>query len=70
MAIDSGIKIKIGIIGPCEAGKTTLANFLADATEAIIEDYNPTHVVRILEFDTVSNKLSKVFKYDTVLSQK
>ena len=53
MAKDSGIKVKVGIVGPCEAGKTTLANFLADATEAVIEDYNPTHVVRVLEFDSV-----------------
>ena len=29
MAKDSGIKVKVGIVGPCEAGKTTLANFLA-----------------------------------------
>ena len=44
----------MGIVGPCEAGKTTLANFLADATETVIEDYNPTNVVRVLEFDSVS----------------
>ena len=54
MAKDSGIKVKVGIVGPCEAGKTTLANFLADATETVIEDYNPTHVVRVLEFDSVN----------------
>ena len=54
MAKDSEIKVKVGIVGPCEAGKTTLANFLADATETVIEDYNPTHVVRILEFDSVN----------------
>lgn len=62
MAKDSGISIKIGIIGPCQSGKTTLANFLADATEATIEDYTPTHVVRILEFDTnvpINNRNSK-----------
>ena len=63
MALDSSVKIKIGIIGPCESGKTTLANFLADATESIIEEYYPTHVVRILEFDTV--KAYKKFNINT-----
>ncbi len=32
-----------------------LANFLADATENPIEEYQPTHVVRVLEFETVIN---------------
>ena len=33
MAIDSGVKIKVAFVGPCQSGKTTLSNFLADATE-------------------------------------
>ncbi len=62
MAIDSGLKVKIGLIGPCQSGKTILANFLSDATESLLEDYNPTHVVRVLEFDVnvnVNNRSSK-----------
>ena len=33
-----------------------LANFLADATENPMEEYQPTHVVRVLEFETVRQK--------------
>lgn len=33
-----------------QSGKTTIANFLADATE-IPYDYHPTQGVRILEFE-------------------
>lgn len=36
-----------------QSGKTLLANFLADATEAPSDDYRPTHVVRVLEFEVV-----------------
>jgi hypothetical protein len=38
-----------------QSGKTLLANFLSDATENPSEDYRPTHVVRILEFESVSS---------------
>ena len=48
------IKVKVALIGPCESGKTLLANFLADATENTIEEYQPTKVARALEFETVS----------------
>ena len=48
------IKVKVALIGPCESGKTLLANFLADATENTIEEYLPTKVARALEFETVS----------------
>ncbi len=37
-----------------QSGKTMLANFLSDATENPSEEYRPTHVVRILEFEAVS----------------
>ncbi|RLU19374.1 hypothetical protein DMN91_007931 [Ooceraea biroi] len=51
--------LKLIMIGPVESGKTTIANFLADATE-IPYDYHPTQGVRILEFEVndieVSNK--------------
>ena len=36
-----------------QSGKTTLSNYLSDATEASGEEYRPTHVVRILEFEQV-----------------
>ncbi|TGZ53858.1 intraflagellar transport protein 22 homolog [Temnothorax americanus] len=42
--------LKLVMIGPTESGKTTIANFLADATE-IPYDYHPTQGVRILEFE-------------------
>uniref|UniRef100_A0A8C5LWB8 Intraflagellar transport protein 22 homolog n=1 Tax=Leptobrachium leishanense TaxID=445787 RepID=A0A8C5LWB8_9ANUR len=44
-------KAKVLVVGPCECGKTVLSNFLADATETIGGDYNPTQGVRILEFE-------------------
>ncbi|XP_076279965.1 intraflagellar transport protein 22 homolog [Lasioglossum baleicum] len=51
--------LKIVVIGPVKSGKTTIANFLADATE-IPYDYHPTQGVRILEFEVqninVNNK--------------
>ena len=43
---------------PFQSGKTLLANFLADATEnPSEEEYRPTHVVRILEFESVSSNI-------------
>ncbi|XP_070169796.1 intraflagellar transport protein 22 homolog [Polyergus mexicanus] len=42
--------LKLVMIGPIKSGKTTIANFLADATE-IPYDYRPTQGVRILEFE-------------------
>ncbi|XP_029158218.1 intraflagellar transport protein 22 homolog [Nylanderia fulva] len=42
--------LKLIMIGPTKSGKTTIANFLADATE-IPYDYRPTQGVRILEFE-------------------
>jgi Rab-like protein 5 len=53
MARDHGFKVKVAMIGPCESGKTMLCNFLADATENTIEEYQPTKVVRIVEYETV-----------------
>ncbi|XP_073421718.1 intraflagellar transport protein 22 homolog isoform X2 [Dendrobates tinctorius] len=40
------LKAKVLIVGPSECGKTTLANFLADATENIGGEYSPTQGVR------------------------
>ncbi|XP_031559971.1 intraflagellar transport protein 22 homolog isoform X2 [Actinia tenebrosa] len=44
-------KAKILVLGPCESGKTVLANFLSDATETSGGEYHPTQGVRILEFE-------------------
>ncbi len=57
-------KVKIVMVGPCQAGKTVLANFISDSTETpISETYRPTHVVRILEFESqnlnVNNRYAK-----------
>ena len=48
-------KLKILFVGPCESGKTVLANFLADATETATGDYKPTQGARILEFEIEGN---------------
>ncbi|RUS70315.1 hypothetical protein EGW08_021921, partial [Elysia chlorotica] len=45
-------KAKVIVVGPCEAGKTVLCNFLADATEFSGGEYHPTQGVRIVEFET------------------
>ncbi|GFV05336.1 intraflagellar transport protein 22 homolog [Trichonephila clavipes] len=45
-------KVKLLVIGPCECGKSVIANFLADATETILNEYYPTQGVRILEFES------------------
>ena len=34
-----------------QSGKTTVANFLSDATETFGGDYHPTQGVRIVEFE-------------------
>jgi len=54
--------VKVALIGPSGSGKTILANFLADATETVLEEHQPTKVVRILEFESnvnVNNRNSK-----------
>ncbi|CAN0331237.1 unnamed protein product [Lampetra fluviatilis] len=45
-------KAKVLVVGPVKSGKTTLANFLGDATEAVGGEYSPTQGVRILEFES------------------
>ena len=47
-------KVKILLAGPCQAGKTMIANFLSDATESVGGEYRPTIGVRILEFEMPS----------------
>jgi|EP01049_Picozoa_sp_SAG25_P008705 Rab-like protein 5 len=43
--------IKILLVGPCKAGKTAIANFLAGRADTPNLEYTPTAGVRILEFD-------------------
>lgn len=45
-------KVKVAVVGPSQAGKTMISNFLADATDNIGGDYRPTVGVRILEFES------------------
>ncbi|CAK0843049.1 unnamed protein product [Prorocentrum cordatum] len=49
---DAGAKQKVLVVGPCEAGKTLVANVLAEAVETASEIYRPTVGVRIMEFET------------------
>ncbi|XP_078234946.1 intraflagellar transport protein 22 homolog [Pogona vitticeps] len=44
------LKVKILFVGPSEAGKSVLANFLSESTEGI-GTYIPTQGVRILEYE-------------------
>lgn len=42
---------KVIMVGPCETGKSTIANVLAENAETASEAYRPTVGVRILEFE-------------------
>ncbi|EFX83996.1 hypothetical protein DAPPUDRAFT_239205 [Daphnia pulex] len=48
---------KVLLLGPTKSGKTTLANFLSDAKDAIGQ-YRPTVGCRILEFQIESSQLA------------
>uniref|UniRef100_UPI00358EAFA4 intraflagellar transport protein 22 homolog n=1 Tax=Myxine glutinosa TaxID=7769 RepID=UPI00358EAFA4 len=60
-------QVKILIVGPAQSGKTTLANYLADATQTVEEDYWPTQGVRILEFECCPDSNSKGLRYEVEL---
>ncbi|TRY71141.1 hypothetical protein TCAL_16434 [Tigriopus californicus] len=62
-------KLKLVLVGPTESGKSTLANFISDATETpITETYRPTHCVRILEFEATNlNVNNRYVKADVEL---
>ncbi|KAE8744668.1 hypothetical protein FOCC_FOCC008671 [Frankliniella occidentalis] len=45
-------RLKVIIIGPIKSGKTTISNFLADATESSGGEYHATQGVRILQFES------------------
>lgn len=56
------LNIKIAVVGPTKAGKTTISNFLADAGDNIGADYNPTIGCRILEMEQdlkINNRTEK-----------
>ncbi|KAM8797222.1 intraflagellar transport protein 22 homolog [Eudromia elegans] len=44
------LKAKVLLVGPCESGKTVLANFVSESIEGI-GSYVPTQGVRILEYE-------------------
>ena len=48
-------------------GKTTLANFLSESTEAYTGDYYPTKGVRILEFECNETVNDQLFRVDVEL---
>lgn len=43
---------KVLFVGPCEGGKSTIANLLAENTDAPSDSYRPTVGVRILELES------------------
>merc|ERR1719221_2491143 len=51
-ASDASTRQKILLVGPMEAGKSTIANVLAEAVEGPSDIYRPTVGVRIVECDT------------------
>lgn len=51
-------RAKILVLGPCESGKSVIANFLSDATETSGGEYHPTQGVRILEFESNGIEIS------------
>jgi len=57
---DPGSKQKVLVVGPCEAGKTLVANVLAEAVETASEIYRPTVGVRIMEFETEVRNAQRV----------
>lgn len=45
-------KVKIVVIGPEAAGKTTIVNYLAEKQNVLESPYRPTSGVRIVEHET------------------
>ncbi|KAF4657712.1 hypothetical protein FOL47_008322 [Perkinsus chesapeaki] len=46
------VNMKIAVLGPRRAGKSAIANTLAEVAGALSNEYSPTTAVRILEFET------------------
>jgi Rab-like protein 5 len=55
-------RVKILLVGPCQAGKSTVANFLGEVAEGlgVAGAYAPTAGVRILEFEREISGLGRV----------
>lgn len=51
-----GHKVKILMIGPMQAGKSTIANFIADREDISSSYYRPTVATRVLEFEKEAPK--------------
>lgn len=51
-----GQSVKILMIGPVQAGKSTISNFLADREDILQATYRPTAGVRIVEFEKEAPK--------------
>merc|ERR1712146_104423 len=51
MAQATSSRQKVLLVGPCEAGKSTLANVLAESSDVASDTYRPTVGCRILEFE-------------------
>lgn len=56
--------VKILMIGPCQSGKTMIANFVSDATEGVGGEYRPTAGARILEFEMPSINVNNKVRED------
>ena len=44
-------KIKLVVLGPCKAGKTTIANILGDLQDGPSTIYRPTVGARVVDFE-------------------
>ncbi|XP_062515422.1 intraflagellar transport protein 22 homolog [Corticium candelabrum] len=51
------VSVKLLVVGPPEAGKTAVSNFLSDISESTSGTYRPTQGVRILEFPVHSLRI-------------
>jgi len=51
MSQASSSRQKVLLVGPCEGGKSTLANVLAESSDVASDSYRPTVGCRILEFE-------------------
>lgn len=58
MRSSDSVRQKVIIVGPSEAGKSTLANILAETADGASESYYPTEGVRILEHEASIRSMS------------
>lgn len=67
MDSNAGERVKILIIGPAHAGKTAIANFIAERSEVLNPNYHPTAATRIVEFEKLGPKNPRRPGQDQVL---